>query len=70
MAYNEPRIRVADEDIIMDGDTYYEMLRKRDSVEYSWERRISKFKISDINQDLFNEYLRKAREAIIWPEAY
>lgn len=35
LAYNVPRIRVADEDLVMDQSMYEEMLRKRDSIGYS-----------------------------------
>ncbi len=63
LAYNVPRIRVADEDLVMDQDTYDSMIRKRDNVDYSWERRVSKYTIDDVNKDAFAEYLRKAKEA-------
>ena len=63
LAYNIPRIRVADEDLVMDQDTYDSMIRKRDNVNYSWEKRISKYTIDDVNEDAFEEYLRKAKEA-------
>lgn len=63
LAYNVPRIRVADEDLVMDQDTYDAMIRKRDNIDYAWEKRVSKYKISDINKDAFSEYLRRAKEA-------
>ncbi len=63
LAYNVPRIRVADEDLVMDQDTYDSMIRKRDNVDYSWEKRVSAYTIDDVNEDAFFEYLRKAKEA-------
>lgn len=63
LAYNVPRIRVADEDLVMDQDTYDSMIRKRDNVDYSWEKRVSKYTIDDVNEGAFSEYLRKAKEA-------
>ena len=63
LAYNIPRIRVADEDLVMDQNIYDSMIRKRDNVDYSWEKRISKYTIDDVNKDAFEEYLRKAKEA-------
>lgn len=38
LAFNVPRIRVADEDLVMDRDIYEEMIRNRDDVKNSWER--------------------------------
>lgn len=63
LAYNVPRIRVADEDLVMDQNVYEDMIRKRDSMEYSWERRVSKYKIEDIDEKAFRDYLRRARDA-------
>ena len=63
LAYNIPRIRVADEDVVMDQTTYDEMLRKRSDVDHSWERRLSKYKINDIDHSVFLDYLRRAKEA-------
>ena len=40
LAYNIPRIRVSDEDIVMAQDMYDEMIRKRSDAKNSWERRI------------------------------
>lgn len=47
----------------MDQDTYDSMIRKRDNVDYSWEKRVSAYTIDDVNEDAFFEYLRKAKEA-------
>lgn len=47
LAYNVPRIRVADEDLVMNQDTYDSMIRKRDNIDYSWEKRVSKYTIDD-----------------------
>lgn len=63
LAYNVPRIRVSDEDLVMDQDTYDAMIRKRDSFDHSWEKRVSKYTIDDVNKEAFAEYLRKAKEA-------
>ncbi|MGN0337619.1 MAG: ATP-binding protein [Lachnospiraceae bacterium] len=63
LAYNVPRIRVSDEDLVMDQDTYDEMIRKRDRIDDSWEKRVSRFKIEDVNQEAFSEYMRRAKEA-------
>ena len=63
LAYNVPRIRVADEDLVMDQETYDSMIRERDNVDYSWEKRISKYTIADVNEEAFSEYLRRAKEA-------
>ena len=63
LAYNVPRIRVADEDLVMGQDMYDSMLRKRDNAEYSWEKRVSKYTIDDVNEEALSEYLRRAKEA-------
>ena len=63
LAYNVPRIRVADEDLVMDQNTYDEMIRKRNNIDYSWERKISKYTIDDVDKTIFEDYLRKAKEA-------
>ncbi len=63
LAYNVPRIRVADEDLVMDQNTYDSMIRKRDSIDYSWEKKISKYTVDDVNEAAFTEYLRRAKEA-------
>ena len=44
-----PRIRVADEDLVMEQPMYEEMMRKRDIINYSWESQRSKYKVSDID---------------------
>lgn len=63
LAYNVPRIRVSDEDLVMDQYTYEDMMRQRDSIDYSWEKRVSKYTLDDVNKEAFGEYLRKAKEA-------
>lgn len=63
LAYNIPRIRVADEDLVMDQNVYDDIIRKRDSMEYSWERRVSKYKVEDIDENAFKDYLRRAKDA-------
>jgi ATP-dependent DNA helicase RecG len=62
LAYNIPRIRVADEDLVMDQETYDAMIRDRDDSTKSWERRVSKYHIEDINMEVFSRYLKRARE--------
>ncbi len=63
LAYNIPRIRVADEDLIMEQSVYEDMMRKRDSISSSWERQKSKYRISDIDRDIFEKFLNKAHKA-------
>lgn len=62
LAYNIPRIRVADEDKVMDQDTYYDMLRERDSSK-SWELQTSEYTVEDIVESDFRLYLKRAKEA-------
>lgn len=62
LAYNIPRIRVADEDLVMDQETYDEMIRDRDDSTKSWERRISKYHVEDIDMQVFGRYMKRARE--------
>lgn len=62
LAYNVPRIRVADEDLVMDQSMYEEMLRKRDSIGYSWESQKSDYRIADIDRDTLISYLKKAKD--------
>ena len=47
LAYNIPRIRVADEDKVMDQDYYHGMLEKRDATK-PWELQESKYTVKDI----------------------
>lgn len=63
LAYSIPRIRVADEDLIMEQDIYDEMIRKRDNVKYSWERQVSEYTLQDIDKNAFDTYLQKAKDA-------
>ena len=62
LAYNVPRIRVADEDLVMEQSVYENMMRKRDNISYSWESQRSKYKVSDIDQKIFKSYLKKAKK--------
>ncbi len=62
-AYNIPRIRIADEDTIMDQELYREMMNARENRTDSWETKPSKYHISDIDTEIFSEYLHKAKEA-------
>lgn len=63
LAYNIPRIRVADEDLVMEQPMYEEMMRKRDNIGYSWESHKSKYKITDIDMEVFKSYIKRARKA-------
>lgn len=62
-AYNIPRIRVADEDLVMAQPAYLDMLRVRDDKSYSWEKQCSKYKVSDIDEKVFTSFMTKARKA-------
>ena len=62
LAYNIPRIRVADEDLVMEQPMYEEMLRRRDNAMYSWERQRSGYRIADIDQKIFQSWLKRARK--------
>lgn len=63
LAYNIPRIRVADEDLVMEQPLYEEMLRKRDNITHAWESQVSKYTFDDIDANAFEAYLEKARKA-------
>ena len=63
LAYNIPRIRVADEDLVMEQDIYDDMIRKREDTKYSWERQISEYTIEDVDENAFKTYLKKAKDA-------
>lgn len=60
LAHNIPRIRVADEDLVMEQPMYEAMLRKRDNISYAWESQRSNYTIADIDKRTFERYLRKA----------
>ncbi len=60
LAHNIPRIRVADEDLVMEQPMYEAMLRKRDNISYAWENQRSNYTIADIDKKAFEKYLRKA----------
>ena len=62
VAYGIPRIRIADEDTQMDQELYREMLIARESRIDSWETKISKYHIGDIDKEAFDRYLKKAKE--------
>ncbi len=62
LAYNIPRIRVADEDKVLDQDTYNDMLRERDASK-SWELQVSDYTIDDVIDEDFKTYLRRAKDA-------
>lgn len=62
VAYGIPRIRVDDEDVQMDQELYREMLNARENRTDSWETKLSKYHISDIDREVFDGFLRKARQ--------
>ena len=62
LAYHIPRIRVADEDKVMDQEYYHDMLNKRDA-EKPWELKESKYTVDDINDKDLQLYLKRAKEA-------
>lgn len=62
LAYNIPRIRVADEDKVMDQETYEDFLRRRNDVSKSWELQVSEYTLDDIIEADFKSYLKKAKE--------
>lgn len=61
-ACNIPRIRVADEDLVMAQDIYDDMIRRRDDFRKSWERQVSEYHIADIDMTIFDRYLKRAKE--------
>ena len=61
-AYNIPRIRVADEDLVMAQDIYDDMIRSRDDFRKAWERQVSEYHIADIDKTVFERYLKRAKE--------
>ncbi len=61
-AYNIPRIRVADEDLVMTQDIYDDMIRRRDDFRKAWERQVSEYTIADIDKTVFERYLKRAKE--------
>ena len=63
LAMNIPYIRQADEDLVMDQDTYASMLFDRGGDQYRWENRVSTYTVNDIDRDSFEIYLQKAKEA-------
>lgn len=62
LAYNIPRIRVADEDKVMDQETYDELLSRRSDTLKSWELQVSEYTLNDIVETDFKSYLKKAKE--------
>lgn len=63
LAYNVPRIRVSDEDLVMDQDLYDDMLHHRDDKRKSRESQTSAYTIEDIDEESFQKYLIKAKKA-------
>lgn len=61
LAYHIPRIRVADEDKVMDQDTYNDMLKERDGAK-AWELQVSKYTVADVIEKDFQTYLKRAKE--------
>ena len=63
LAYRLPYIRVADEDVAMDQGSYDEALHNRENRTSSWETQLSRYGVSDVDVEVFEEFLEKAREA-------
>ena len=62
-AYNVPRIREADEDIVMNQEQYFEMMLIRDDGKHAWENQPSKYTVADINMNDLRTYLNNAKKA-------
>lgn len=62
LAYNIPRIRVADEDKVMNQETYDDLLRLRGDASKAWEFQVSEYTVDDIIEEDFKEYLRRSKE--------
>lgn len=63
LAYRLPYIRVADEDVAMDQGSYDEALHNRENRTSSWETQLSRYDVSNVDVEVFEEFLEKAREA-------
>ena len=63
LAYNVPRIRIADEDKIMDQSEYNRLLRAREDAVDTWEMKVSKKTVDDIIEEDLKLYLYRAKEA-------
>ena len=63
LAYGIPRIRIADEDTQMGQELYREMLNARENRTDSWETKLSKYHFSDIDKEIFENYLQRAKDA-------
>ena len=61
LAYNIPRIRVADEDKVMEQEIYEDMLQKRGDISKMWELQTSEYTLDDIVLADFKSYLIKAK---------
>lgn len=61
LAYNIPRIRVSDEDKVMDQETYDDMLRWRSDGTKAWELQVSDYTVDDVDMTAFKRYLQKAK---------
>ena len=62
-AYNIPRIRVADEDKVMNQAEYDRLLRIREDSSRAWELQVSKKTVNEIIVKDFKRYLNKAKAA-------
>jgi len=63
LAYNIPRIRVADEDKVMEQEIYEDMLQKRGDSAKDWELQTSEYTLDDIVLADLKSYLKKAKDA-------
>lgn len=48
---------------MMSQDQYDNLIRERQNKSKSWESQVSKYTISDVDEDSFRTYLQKAKEA-------
>ena len=62
-AFNIPRIRIADEDTVMDQEMYREMMNARENKTDSWEIRPSKYHVRDVDLETLSNFLEKAKDA-------
>ena len=63
LAYRLPYIRVADEDVAMDQGSYDEALHNRENRTSSWETQLSRYDVSEVDVEAFEEFVQKSRDA-------
>ena len=62
-AYHVPYVRVSDEDKQMTQAKYDNLLRARDNKHKAWESQRSEYTIKDLDLRIFNDYLKRAKDA-------